>query len=204
MHGRSRQALLGTCRLLVCATLVPVLGPSSVAAEEQSGQVRPREIPCVSLDFTTCPESGRSNSAEAQEQSADARSDTIRAARAPQRETSPRTLFRKWVHLDVMWIPPSNNLDAFGLIGTHLAIANIGRLYIYGPPGVMLLRQRHGAEWMLRPAFTWGFSFYLTEFSIPGWEGQSAQLFANVTKVWTEGDQRNGIDMVGLSLTFRK
>ena len=90
-----------------------------------------------------------------------------------------------------------------GIIGTHLAIANIGRLYIYGPPGVMLLRQRHGAEWMLRPAFTWGFSFYLTEFTIPGWEGQNAQLFVNVTKVWTEGDQRNGIDMVGLSLTFK-
>ena len=32
----------------------------------------------------------------------------------------------------------------------------------------------------------------------------ATQLFANVTKVWTEGDQRNGIDMVGLSLTFKK
>jgi hypothetical protein len=204
MHGRSRQALLGTCRLLVCATLIPVLGPSSVAAEEQSGQVRPREIPCVSLD-SGC---RTSEIAIAREPAAAppapvARDDDGRAARAPQRETSPRSLFRKWVHLDVMWIPPSNNVEAFGIIGTHLAIANIGRLYIYGPPGVMLIRQRHGGEWMLRPAFTWGFSFYLTEFSIPGWE-QDAQLFANVTKVWTEGDQRNGIDMVGLSLTFKK
>lgn len=204
MHGRSRQALLGTCRLLVCATLIPVLGPSSVAAEEQSGQVRPREIPCVSLDSTPCRvadiEIERATAAtQAVEQ---ARRNERRAASA-QSETSPRSLFRKWVHLDVMWIPPSNNFDAFGIVGTHLAIANIGRLYIYGPPGVMLLRQRHGGDWMLRPAFTWGFSFYLTEFSIPGWE-QEAQLFANVTKVWTEGDQRNGIDMVGLSLTFKK
>jgi hypothetical protein len=203
MHGRSRQALLGTCRLLVCATLIPVLGPSSVAAEEQSGQVRPREIPCVSLDSgcrTTEIEIEREPAAA---QPAAVARDDSREARAPQRETSPRSLFRKWVHLDVMWIPPSNNVDAFGIIGTHLAIANIGRLYIYGPPGVMLIRQRNGGEWMLRPAFTWGFSFYLTEFSIPGWE-QEAQLFANVTKVWTEGDQRNGIDMVGLSLTFKK
>lgn len=202
MHGRSRQALLGTCRLLVCATLIPLFGSSSAAAEEQSGQVRPR-VPCVSLATTGCPATGAASTADDRQPSAETRGDGVREARAPQRETSPRTLFRKWVHLDVMWIPPSNNLDAFGIIGTHLAIANIGRLYIYGPPGVMLLRQRHGGEWMLRPAFTWGFSFYLTEFSIPGWE-QNAQLFANVTKVWTEGDQRNGIDMVGLSLTFKK
>jgi hypothetical protein len=202
MHGRSRQALLGTCRLLVCATLIPVLGPSSVAAEEQSGQVRPREIPCVSLD-TDCRTTGIEIARAPAARPETVARDDGREARAPQRETSPRSLFRKWVHLDVMWIPPSNNVEAFGIIGTHLAIANIGRLYIYGPPGVMLIRQRHGGEWMLRPAFTWGFSFYLTEFSIPGWE-QDAQLFANVTKVWTEGDQRNGIDMVGLSLTFKK
>ena len=126
-----------------------------------------------------------------------------------------RPILRSWVEDPTMILPypvldhhwretlARPVLDAFGIVGTHLAIANIGRLYIYGPPGVMLLRQRHGGDWMLRPAFTWGFSFYLTEFSIPGWE-QEAQLFANVTKVWTEGDQRNGIDMVGLSLTFKK
>ena len=34
--------------------------------------------------------------------------------------------------------------------------------------------------------------------------GRTVQLFVNITKVWTEGDQRNGMDMVGLSVTFKK
>ncbi|MGE5834159.1 MAG: hypothetical protein ACM4AI_06745 [Acidobacteriota bacterium] len=201
MHVRNRPALLRISRVLIGAALTLALGRSSFAAEERSSPVRPREVPCASLvqpravvnswfhDEPLC---------EARESAGSGEKDA-----AAQKEGSKRTAFLKWVHLDGLWIPPSNHVDQVGLIGTHLAIANIGRLYLYGPPGVMLIRQRNGGEWMFRPAFTWGFSFYLMDFRMPG-STQTMQLFANVTKVWTEGDERNGIDMVGLSVTWKK
>jgi hypothetical protein len=201
MHVRNRPASLWISRVLICVTLTPALGRISFAAEEQSDPMRPREVPCASL---------ASRRAGAHAWIADDRvCESREPARAAeknatvQKEGSKRTAFLKWVHLDGLWIPPSNHVDQFGIIGTHLAIANIGRLYLYGPPGVMLIRQRSGGEWMFRPAFTWGFSFYLMDFQMPG-STQTMQLFANVTKVWTQGDERNGIDMVGLSVTWKK
>jgi hypothetical protein len=201
MHVRNRPASLWVSRVLICATLTPALGRSSFAAEERSDPMRPREVPCASL---AQPRAG------AHAWFVDERLCASREAGlagetdgATQKEGSKRTAFLKWVHLDGLWVPPSNHVDQIGLIGTHLAIANIGRLYLYGPPGVMLIRQRNGGEWMFRPAFTWGFSFYLMDFRMPG-STQTMQLFANVTKVWTQGDERNGIDMVGLSVTWKK
>lgn len=201
MHVRNRPALLWVSRVLICAALTPALGRSSFAAEEHPSPVRPREVPCASLVQSRAAVQSRfydEPRCEARESSVSGENGA-----AVQKESSKRTAFLKWVHIDGLWIPPSNHVDQIGLIGTHLAIANIGRLYLYGPPGVMLIRQRNAGEWMFRPAFTWGFSFYLMDFQMPG-STQIMQLFANVTKVWTQGDERNGIDMVGLSVTLKK
>jgi hypothetical protein len=49
---------------------------------------------------------------------------------------------------------------------------------------------------MLRPGLTWGIGFYLVDFKVPG-TSHTAQLFANVSKVWTQGDVRTGMNMAG-------
>ena len=195
--SRWTAVLIG--RLLVRATLIAGLGSSAQVAQAQSRE-DPDKIPCASLEARSGTEG--SSRAKAASPCDPHERPGEREARNSQ-ELSRWTSFLKWVHVDGLWVPAANQLDAFGVIGTHLTVANIGRLYIYGPPGVMLIRQRNGEHWMLRPAFTWGFSFYLHDFSVPG-SGRTVQLFVNITKVWTEGDQRNGMDMVGLSVTFKK
>ena len=186
-------------RLLVRATLIAGLGSGAQVAQAQSRE-DPERIPCASLEAHSETEgAGRAKAASP----CDLRERAGEREARDSQELSRRTSFLKWLHVDGLWVPAANQLDSVGVIGTHLTVANIGRLYIYGPPGVMLIRQRNGDQWMLRPAFTWGFSFYLKDFSVPG-SGRTVQLFVNITKVWTEGDQRNGMDMVGLSVTFKK
>lgn len=196
----SRWAVFSIGRLLVRSTLMMALASSAQAAQAQSWPQDRVLVPCASLEAR--PGTEQSRRAEAAGTCVPHERAGEREARPPQ-ELSGRTSFLKWVHVDGLWIPAANQLDSFGVIGTHLTVANIGRLYIYGPPGVMLIRQRNGEQWMLRPAFTWGFSFYLKDLTVPG-SGRTVQLFVNLTKVWTEGDQRNGMDMVGLSVTFKK
>jgi hypothetical protein len=195
----SRWTVVCIGRLLVRAALIAGLGSSAQVAQAQSRE-DPEQIPCASLEARSGTEGSRR--AKAASPCASHERSGEGEARNSQ-ELSRWTSFLKWVHVDGLWVPAANQLDSFGVIGTHLTVANIGRLYIYGPPGVMLIRQRNGEQWMLRPAFTWGFSFYLNDFSVPG-SGRTVQLFVNITKVWTEGDQRNGMDMVGLSVTFKK
>jgi hypothetical protein len=136
-------------------------------------------------------------------------SDRAHAALAPapsaqKIDTGPNSFFLKWLLVDALWIPTQSGDHTFGLIGAHLAVAHIGRVYIYGPPGIFILRTKTPDGWMLRPGFTWGFSFHLKEFQMPGVGGRRALLFLNVTKYWTEGDYRTGSSMAGLSVTWKK
>jgi hypothetical protein len=127
------------------------------------------------------------------------------ASSAPQKiDSGKNSFFVKWLLVDALWIPTQTGDHTFGIIGAHLAVAHIGRVYIYGPPGIFLLRAKTPDGWMLRPGFTWGFSFHLAEFRMPGVGGRRALLFLNVTKYWTEGDYRTGSSMAGLSVAWKK
>ena len=125
------------------------------------------------------------------------------AVPAPQVEKESRAGFLKLILVDALWVPSQTGGNTFGIIGAHLSFAHIGRIYFYGPPGLMLIRQKTDRGWMFRPAYTWGISFHLTDFKVPGTE-RRAELFVNFTKVWSTGDQRSGADMAGLSFSWRK
>ena len=97
----------------------------------------------------------------------------------------------------------SSNSGTYGLIGAHFTVANVGRVYFYGPPGVMLLLlpgENGDRRW--QPALTWGLSIRLIDIRFPG-ATHPSRLFANFAKCWTGTDQRFGIDMAGLSLTWK-
>jgi hypothetical protein len=111
--------------------------------------------------------------------------------------------FFHWLHLDGLWVPMSMGASTYGLVGTHMTIPDIHGANLFGPPGVMLMLDESEGHRRIRPALTWGVSFHLTDFRTPG-SGRNAQLYLNLTKAWTTGDYRNGIDMAGLSVTWKK
>ena len=56
---------------------------------------------------------------------------------------------------------------------------------------------------MVRPAFTWGFSYALTDLQIPG-STRHAQLYLTLGRCWMTGGYANGLNMVGLSVTWKQ
>src|SRR5262245_46212653 len=123
------------------------------------------------------------------------------AARATQGgyAESPRSFFLKSLLVDAMWVPTETGNNAVGLIGGHLAVANVGRVYVYGPPGVMVLRS--GGR--VQTSYTWGFSVQVTEFTVPGTH-KRAVLYLSLAKCWTHGDQRVGRNVGGISLGWKR
>ena len=117
------------------------------------------------------------------------------------KDKDSHTSFLRWVHLDGLWIPGQTDAGMLGLVGMHIAVARVGRMNFFGPPGVMLVRQdtQHGR--IFRPGFTWGFGYQLTDVHVPG-VSRPMTLFLNVTKCWTTGNENTGMSMVGLSLTW--
>jgi hypothetical protein len=113
------------------------------------------------------------------------------------------SFFRKFM-IDGLWVPMSGG-GQYGLIGTHLDVASVGRLHLFGPPGVLMVMEKteNGGS-RLRPAWTWGVSIYLIEFEFPGSNGRRAQMFFNLAKSWSAGDARAGRDLCGLSLAWKK
>jgi hypothetical protein len=125
-----------------------------------------------------------------------------RREEAAEKEKPKHSSFWRWVHVDGLSLPTANGVAAYGLVGTHVAVANIGRVYFFGPPGVMLLLEQAGDTHRVTPALTWGFDIYLSDFRFPGTD-RTAQLYVNLTKCWIAGYQ-NGVDMLGLSLSWKK
>src|SRR5262245_4737083 len=126
-----------------------------------------------------------------------------RMKQAELKERPEHTSFLKWLHVDGLWVPTTMGATTYGLIGTHVAVANVGRVYFFGPPGFMLLLDNTDAGRRIRPALSWGISVHVTDFRMPG-ASQEARLFFNLAKCWTMGNQQTGLDMAGLSITWKK
>lgn len=120
-----------------------------------------------------------------------------------EKEKPTKTSFLKWLHVDGLWAPTTLGAGTFGMVGTHVTIANVGRVNFFGPPGVMLLLENRDGGRSIRPAMTWGISVYLTDFKPPATD-HTAQLFLNLAKAQTFGAGRTGMDLAGLSITWKK
>lgn len=120
-----------------------------------------------------------------------------------EREKPRHSSFLDWLHLDALWIPATSGVSSYGLVGAHMTIADIHGANVFGPPGVMLILDNDGGRLRLRPALTWGASLHLLDFRTPG-SGRDAQLYLNIAKCWTTGGYQGGIDMAGLSVTWKK
>jgi hypothetical protein len=112
------------------------------------------------------------------------------------------------VHLDGLWSTAATTDRFYGLIGSHVSLVDIGRLQVFGPPGVLLLSvpDANGSR-RITLGYTWGLSIRLMDVRLFGVKDMT--LFGNVSKVWIAGDAQNGglsrgYEIVGFSLAPRK
>jgi hypothetical protein len=106
------------------------------------------------------------------------------------------------VHLDGLWTTTSTQGRAYGLVGSHVSLVDVGRLQIFGPPGVLLLSvpDVDGSR-RVTLGYTWGVSLRLVDVRL--FDQKDMTLFLNVSKVWIGGGGQ-GLDIVGFSLAPRR
>jgi hypothetical protein len=125
-------------------------------------------------------------------------------AEAPPKHTS----FLSRMHIDGLWTTASTSGRVYGLVGSHFSLVDVGRLQIFGPPGVILLSVPDGAGGRrVTLGYTWGISVRLTDARLFGQKDMT--LFLNVSKVWVNGSSSananaRGFDAIGFSLAPRK
>ena len=75
--------------------------------------------------------------------SADPEAESIRqktaALRADHEKIHKSTFFSR-VHLDGLWSTTSTDLGSYGLVGSHISLVDVGRVQLFGPPGILVLR----------------------------------------------------------------
>jgi hypothetical protein len=114
------------------------------------------------------------------------------------------------VHLDGLWTTTQSGSRFYGVIGSHLSLVDVGRLQIFGPPGVMLMTvpNGHGGR-RITIGYTWGLSVRLFDMRMAA-PTKNVTLFLNVSKVFlpTGGEVADqtgrGFDIVGFSIAPRK
>ena len=110
------------------------------------------------------------------------------------------------LHYDGLSTNGQRGPRAYGLVGTHLTLAQMGRWYFWGPPGVLVLKQPDGRT-VVR--ITLGVDFRIGD--LPIGHGRRLPIFVSVAKAMNQQEMRalqrninSGTDMVGLSITLRR
>jgi hypothetical protein len=135
---------------------------------------------------------------------------TAAPSAVPSVEKPPKhSMFLNRVHFDWLWSTTASGSRFYGLIGSHLTLVDVGRLQIFGPPGVLVLSVPNGEGGRrLTIGYTWGVSVRLTDLRVAS-STRNATLFLNVAKVWVDGapnldGHTPGFDIVGFSIAPRK
>ena len=124
-------------------------------------------------------------------------------------EHQKHSSFLSRLHIDGLWSTTASGARSYGIIGSHVSLVDVGRLQVFGPPGVMLLSVPNGRGGRrVTFGYTWGLSLRLTDVRV-GAPTKNLTLFLNVTKVFVasgaSGAQATkGYDIVGFSLAPRK
>jgi len=124
-------------------------------------------------------------------------------------ETGPKYWsFLTRIHIDGLWSTAATTSRSYGLIGSHVSLVDVGRLQVFGPPGVLLLSvPRPDGSRRITIGYTWGISIRLMDVRLFG--SKDMTLFANVSKVWIGREaptdsMSGGYEIAGFSLAPRK
>ena len=121
----------------------------------------------------------------------------------------PHSSFFTRLHLDGMWSTTSTNGRLYGIVGTHMSLVDIGRIQVFGPPGLMLMTVPDGyGGRQVELGYTWGLSIRLGDVRISA-PTKNMTVFLNISKVFlgsmeTAAGESRGYDIVGFSIAPRK
>lgn len=126
-------------------------------------------------------------------------------------EKSKHSSFMTRVHLDGLWTTASSGTRLYGLVGAHISLVDVGRLQVFGPPGVLLITVPDEAgSRRVTLGYTWGLSVRLVDVRLFR-PTKDMTLFLNMSKVWMAhgGDEQTaggytGYTMMGFSIASRK
>jgi len=133
----------------------------------------------------------------------------VQSARLDAEKGPKHSSFLTRIHIDGLWTTASSNNRFYGLVGSHVSLVDVGRLQVFGPPGVLLLSVPDvNGDRRLTLGYTWGLSVRLADVALFGRQ-KDMTLFLNVSKVWTAtgADSQgtgSGYDMMGFSIAPRK
>ena len=131
------------------------------------------------------------------------------SARLSAEKPPPHSSFFTRLHLDGMWSTTSTNGRLYGIVGTHMSLVDIGRIQVFGPPGLMLLTVPDGyGGRRVAIGYTWGLSIRLGDVRM-GAPTKNMTVFLNISKVFlgsteTAAGSSRGYDIVGFSIAPRK
>jgi hypothetical protein len=131
-----------------------------------------------------------------------------KAARDDAETPDKHSSFLTRLHVDGLGVTTSSGARAYGLLGTHMTLVDVGRVQIFGPPGVMLLSiPDTGGRRRLTLGYTWGLSVRLADVRLLTPE-RKMTLFLTMSKVWLSSGNHQldagGLQIVSLSLAPRK
>ena len=131
-----------------------------------------------------------------------AQAQAAKLAEAPAKHSS----FLTRMHIDGLWTTAETTGRIYGLVGSHFSLVDVGRVQVFGPPGVILLSvpaMDGGRQVTL--GYTWGVSVRLSDMRLGD---RDMTLFLNVSKVWvnaqSETPNAQGFEAIGFSLAPRK
>lgn len=129
------------------------------------------------------------------------------AAREDAETPEKYSSFLTRLHLDGAWVTMSSGPRTYGIVGFHVTLVDVGRVQIFGPPGVMLLSVPEvGGNRRVTLGYTWGLSIRLADVRLAA-PTRNMSLFLTMSKLWVNGgaqDQMTSAQIVGLSLAPRK
>jgi hypothetical protein len=128
----------------------------------------------------------------------------------PPAEAHPKhSTFLTRVHLDGLAAASQTEGRVYGIVGMHVGLVDVGRVQLYGPPGVILLTVPGDVgERRVTLGYTWGLSIRLSDVRLSS-RTKNMTLFLNISKVWPAGGEpvagsAGGYDIIGLSIAPRR
>jgi len=128
----------------------------------------------------------------------------------PAAEARPKhSTFLTRMHLDGLAATSPTQARTYGIVGFHVSLVDVGRVQLFGPPGLILLTvPREGGGRTVTVGYTWGLSLRISDIRLSS-PTKNMTLFVNIAKVWSGGGDpaagsTGGSEMISLSIAPRR
>jgi len=111
------------------------------------------------------------------------------------------------LHYGGPWTTGPKGPRVYGLFGTHLTLAQAGRIHLWGPPGMLVVRRPGGK---IDVKMTWGVDVFISDIPVP-FANRKIPVYLTVAKVFGAPEEKAiqhhlnaGMDMLGFSMTIKR